>query len=137
MYFKFQIPDSPPWPPTIRQAILWGIVVLIVSISMTCHPREKSALPLADKRTVVQKAVAQQVIIKVKPDVTPEQIEILRGEMKATEVTVLGGINARLWKIDGDIDALIATYRSDPRLVYIEPNYIVEINTPTATPLVP
>jgi subtilisin family serine protease len=67
-----------------------------------------------------------RVIVKLKPGIQSADIDAIRTSLDASVLKHLKLIGAELWKISGvSVDDAIARYRSDPRVLYIEPDYIV------------
>ena len=73
-----------------------------------------------------QTFVPKQVIIKLDPSVHETEARSMQASLNATVKSRFTSIGAELWEINGVavLDA-VDQYRADPRVEYIEPNYIV------------
>ncbi len=72
-------------------------------------------------------AVPNQVIVKLKSQIQAADITALQGELQVSAVIDnFSFIGAEVWQING-MDSLTAAavYKNDPRLEYIEPDYLV------------
>ncbi len=71
--------------------------------------------------------VPGQVIIRLNPSTSPAEALAIRTSLGATVATRFQRIGAELWRIDGtDVSGAVDRYKDDPRVDYIEPDYIVE-----------
>lgn len=70
--------------------------------------------------------VPGQVIIKLQPTTPPADALALRTSLNATVMRRFKSAGAELWKISGtDVATAVARFKKDPRVAYIEPDYIV------------
>ena len=70
-----------------------------------------------------------QVILKFKAGTAKVEEDQVLGELRAQKVRGFGRINAALHRIEGmTVEEAIARYASHPKIEFIEPNYIVDIN---------
>ena len=69
--------------------------------------------------------VPQEVIIKLKPSTPAVEIAAVQASLDATVKQRYRSIGAELWVIKGSsVTAAVDRYKKDPRVEYIEPNYI-------------
>jgi subtilisin family serine protease len=67
-----------------------------------------------------------QIIVKLKPGIQSTDIDAIQRSLNASVIRHFRLIGAELWKISGvTVEDAIARYASDPRIEYIEPDYIV------------
>ena len=69
--------------------------------------------------------VEGEVIIKFRKTAGPSQAAALAGEMNAAVKKELRFVGAQLWTLSGiSVEEAVARYSGDPRVEYIEPNYM-------------
>jgi len=70
--------------------------------------------------------VPGQVIIKLNPSTPPADALAVRTSLNATVERRFKSVGAELWKTSGiDVPTAVSRFKNDPRVAYIEPNYIV------------
>lgn len=70
--------------------------------------------------------VDNRVIVKLKPGNQLSGIDAIRKDLGASVICRFKLIGAELWQISGvTVEDAIGTYKKDPRIEYIEPDYIV------------
>jgi len=73
--------------------------------------------------------VPGQIIIKFKPSAVKTDKAALQASLSATAKQRFESIGAELWEIgDVSVPNAIARYKNDPRVEFVEPNYIVHTN---------
>lgn len=94
-------------------------VAFIVSVLALCA---SAPLESADAKVYADR----QVIVKLKRGLLKADGEEIRGALRSKIKERFKLIDAELWDISGmTVDEAINKYRGDPRIEYIEPNYIV------------
>jgi subtilisin family serine protease len=72
--------------------------------------------------------IENQIIIKFKAGAQPEETLSLRDQLRGVVVERFALIGAQLWNITGiSVPQAIARFQNDPRIDYIEPNYILSV----------
>ncbi|XZN95821.1 MAG: Ig-like domain-containing protein [Microcoleus sp.] len=78
-----------------------------------------------------------RVILKLRPTTNSSQITNLQAEIGVTNVTKASQLGIDIWQIpSGKVEQTISAYKNDPRIEYIEPDYIItleDIQKPSPT----
>ncbi|TAG89144.1 MAG: hypothetical protein EAZ18_21140, partial [Oscillatoriales cyanobacterium] len=78
-----------------------------------------------------------RVIVKLRPTTNSTQITSLQAEIGVTNVTKASQLGIDIWQIpSGKVEQTISAYKNDPRIEYIEPDYIItleDIQKPSPT----
>ena len=70
-----------------------------------------------------------EIIIKFNKSAAPQAVADVRSSLNAVSVRRFASIGAELWTLRGaTVEEAIARYRGDPRVAYVEPNYIIHID---------
>ncbi|HEU4930159.1 MAG TPA: choice-of-anchor D domain-containing protein, partial [Candidatus Krumholzibacteria bacterium] len=73
-----------------------------------------------------QTYVPNEVIIKLDPNVPAADVSAVRTSLNAVVKRSFESIGAELWRINGvSVMDAIARFKDDPRVLYIEPNFVV------------
>ncbi|MGB5899895.1 MAG: SdrD B-like domain-containing protein [Geitlerinemataceae cyanobacterium] len=81
---------------------------------------------LADNSPAAWDYNPNEVIVKFKSGVQTADVAKLQSNLKATTLETTRTLGSQLWQIQGmTADEAVAAYEGDPRVEYIEPNYIV------------
>jgi subtilisin family serine protease/sugar lactone lactonase YvrE len=76
----------------------------------------------------------RQVIVKLKNNALSSEARAIQASLNATVLQKFTLIDAELWAISGlDVEEAANRFRNDPRIEYIEPNYIVSLVSPAPT----
>ena len=71
---------------------------------------------------------SNRVIVKLKPTVNSSQITSLQAEIGVTNVAKASQLGIDIWQIpSGKVEESISAYKNDPRIEYIEPDYIITL----------
>ncbi len=98
---------------------------LILTLLLTVSPARSDPLPYHPDR----------IIIKFKPGVELTEKQNIRKELNAKRLRRFRLINAELWEIKGiSVEEAVDLYRNDPRIKYIEPDYIIKLEIPKSDP---
>ena len=88
-----------------------------------------ASLPAFAKPKTYKPHKSNEVIIKFKPNATIGEQQAILADLGAVQVKGLGVVKAKHAKIARmDVERAIQKYSKNPKVEYIEPNYIVEIN---------
>jgi subtilisin family serine protease/methionine-rich copper-binding protein CopC len=69
-----------------------------------------------------------RVIVKLKPTANSSQITSLQAEIGVTNVAKASQLGIDIWQIpSGKVEQTISAYKNDPRIEYIEPDYIITV----------
>ncbi|MEK0188204.1 S8 family serine peptidase, partial [Microcoleus anatoxicus] len=69
-----------------------------------------------------------RVIVKLRPTTNSTQITSLQAEIGVTNVTKASQLGIDIWQIpSGKVEQTISAYKNDPRIEYIEPDYIITL----------
>ncbi|MEG5067134.1 hypothetical protein QUB33_26380, partial [Microcoleus sp. B3-A4] len=69
-----------------------------------------------------------RVIVKLKPNATSSEITNLQAEIGVIKVTQASQLGIDIWQIpSGKVEQTISAYKDDPRIEYIEPDYIITL----------
>ncbi|MEG5042581.1 MULTISPECIES: S8 family peptidase, partial [unclassified Microcoleus] len=72
---------------------------------------------------------SNRVIVKLKPTANSSQITNLQAEIGVTKVTKASQLGIDIWEIPpGKVEETISAYKDDPRIEYIEPDYIITLD---------
>lgn len=106
--------------PPYRHTVL--TTALLLALSSPIQAEYPSSFPISDGQ-----AVEGQFIVKLKSGLESESVTSLQQEFQATTVEELPLIGAELWQVNGGIssEAVQQQALNDPRIEYIEPNYLV------------
>ncbi|OQW92585.1 MAG: hypothetical protein BWK78_01250 [Thiotrichaceae bacterium IS1] len=106
--------------PPYRHTVLTS--ALLLALSAPVPAEYPSSFPISDGQ-----AVEGQFIVKLKSGLESESVTSLQQEFQATTVEELPLIGAELWQVNGGIssEAVQQQALNDPRIEYIEPNYLV------------
>jgi len=70
----------------------------------------------------------RRVIVKVKQTPSSSAITNLKAEIGVTKVTKASQLGIEIWQIpEGNVEETISAYSNDPRIEYIEPDYIITL----------
>lgn len=108
--------NHPPYRPTVLTT------ALLLALSSPIQADYPSSFPISDGQ-----AVEGQFIVKLKSGLESESVTSLQQEFQATTVEELPLIGAELWQVNGGIssEAVKQQALNDPRIEYMEPNYLV------------
>jgi subtilisin family serine protease len=71
---------------------------------------------------------SDRVIVKLKPTASASEITNLQAEIGVTKVTTASQFGIDIWDIPaGNVEETISAYENDPRIEYIEPDYIISL----------
>ncbi|WP_158442307.1 S8 family serine peptidase, partial [Planktothrix agardhii] len=71
---------------------------------------------------------SDRVIVKLKPTANSSEITSLQAEIGVTQVTKASQLGIDIWQIpSGTVEQTISAYKNDPRIEYIEPDYIITL----------
>ncbi|MEB3887148.1 hypothetical protein LKE08_27320, partial [Lyngbya sp. CCY1209] len=70
-----------------------------------------------------------QVIVKFKSDADSGDRNDILNDLGGEVVETTQNLGIQLWQIEGGVESAIAAYENHPAIEYIEPNYIVNINS--------
>ena len=71
---------------------------------------------------------SNRVIVKRKPGASSSAITNLQAEIGVTKVTKAPQLGIDIWHIsEGNVEETISAYENDPRIEYIEPDYIISL----------
>jgi subtilisin family serine protease len=71
---------------------------------------------------------SDRVIVKLKPTVSSSDINTLQAEIGVTNVSTAEQFNIDIWDVPaGNVEEIISAYEDDPRVEYIEPDYIITL----------
>jgi subtilisin family serine protease len=105
--------------PLHRPTVL--ATALLLGLSSTIQAEYPSSVSLTEGQ-----AVAGQFIVKLKSGLQSDGVNSLQQEMQAVFVQDFPLIGAELWQVNGiSSDAVAQQYQNDPRIEYIEPNYLL------------
>ncbi|WP_293147440.1 S8 family serine peptidase [Microcoleus sp. bin48.metabat.b7b8b9.023] len=69
-----------------------------------------------------------RVIVKLKPTANSSEITSLQAEIGVTNVAKASQLGIDIWQIpSGKVEQTISAYKNDPRIEYIEPDYIITL----------
>jgi subtilisin family serine protease len=87
-------------------------------------------LERSENRGAAPLFVPNQVMVKFKPGVQSADAIALQSSLRATVQGTTKTLGIQLWQISGlSVDEAIARFRNDPRIEYIEPNYLGSIDS--------
>src|SRR5215203_7555803 len=129
----------------MRRLAFHSLLLVVVTLASLSVPglqplfaQQPQETPAPSEQTLTPASVPGELIIRFKPSVTPEEIDAFYQEYGLTEMDDLdpapGGEERalRLAFVPADVDQeLIAMLERDPRVLYAEPNYIVQVNQTT------
>lgn len=71
---------------------------------------------------------SDRLIVKLKPTANSSEITNLQADIGVTKVTKASQLGIDIWQIpSGKVEQTIAAYKNDPRIEYIEPDYIITL----------
>ena len=77
---------------------------------------------------MITKFSSNRVIVKRLPTASSSEITNLQAEIGVTKVTTAEQFGIDIWEIpEGNVEETIAAYSEDPRIEYIEPDYIITL----------
>ena len=98
------------------QKIIYALSAVSLVLCLGTEARAQPAVEYAEN----------QVIVKMRRGAPMGAVESLHRELNSRVMKRLRIIDAELWEISGlTVEEAIEIYSRDPRIVYIEPNYIV------------
>ena len=104
-------------------AALAALFVLVAQVGTQGPPPGRGAGAPADGLP----AAAREVLVKFNGPLGASEQQLLRSQMDADEDQEVGGIGVRrIHSRSFDTDTLVAFLRNHPRVIYVEPNYIVQ-----------
>ena len=72
---------------------------------------------------------SDRVIVKVKEIASSSEVSNLQAEIGVTKVTKAEQFGIAIWEIpSGNVEETISAYNNDPRVEYIEPDYIISLD---------
>jgi Ca2+-binding RTX toxin-like protein len=72
---------------------------------------------------------SNRVIVKLKPTVNSSETTNLQAEIGVTQVTKAEALGMEIWEIpSGNVEQIISAYKDDPRIEYIDPDYIITLD---------
>jgi subtilisin family serine protease len=72
---------------------------------------------------------SDRVIVKLNPTASSSEITNLQAEIGVTRVTTAEQFGIDIWEIpSGNVEETISAYNDDPRIEYIEPDYIITLD---------
>jgi len=71
---------------------------------------------------------SDRLIVKLKPTANSSEITNFQADIGVTKVTKASQLGIDIWQIpSGKVEQTIAAYKNDPRIEYIEPDYIITL----------
>ncbi len=72
---------------------------------------------------------SDRVIVKLKPIASASEVSNLQAQIGVTKVTTAEQFGIAIWEIpEGNVEETISAYNNDPRVEYIEPDYIISLD---------
>ncbi|MEM7131917.1 MAG: S8 family serine peptidase [Chloroflexota bacterium] len=71
-----------------------------------------------------------RLLVKLHPQQQSDEVQLLRAEVDAAIIRTFSSIGVQVWELpNGDVEEIIAKYQGDPRVIFIEKDPIITLDT--------